>query len=269
MCIRYYIFEEKKKKLPQGSPLLRQDATLEEKNKNKQKKKTPTALSKRANKEGDWELRRPTGWYEVLTLHAEVHERKRSSSKTPHRERLCLMPAIQERRAELAAISPPKWEIPWSDTVQSWGTTRQKESPFNFGLDFWVVHLYIYIFSPRPLHMHTFTVQGCSVCNQRLCFFCCCFFFSLRLKSSRSNVPQQGSTASYNAREPLLQSVVSHCRFLQTWDVFWWTFSNKKISSSKIKHEKNPKKTKLKARDGKRSAMYRLNCPVKTKTTVV
>lgn len=88
--------------------------------------------------------------------------------------------------------------------------------------------------------MHTFTVQGCSVCNQRLCFL----FFFLRLKSSRSNVPQQGSTASYNAREPLLQSVVSHCRFLQTWDVLWWTFSNKKISSFKIKHEKkNPTKS--------------------------
>lgn len=39
----------------------------------------------------------------------------------------------------------------------------------------WISGWYVYIFfSPPTLHMHTFTVQGCSVCNQRLCFF---FFF--------------------------------------------------------------------------------------------
>lgn len=50
--------------------------------------------------------------------------------------------------------------------------------------------------------------------------------------------------------KPLLQSVVSHWRFS------WWTFQNKTKSHRKRKT----------SRDGKRSAMYRLNRPLKTKT---
>lgn len=59
----------------------------------------------------------------------------------------------------------------------------------------------------------------------------------------------------------LLQSVVSR----------WFSTRGKVFDglSGKIVKIKNKLKKKKTARDGKRSAMYRLNCPVKTKTTVV
>ncbi len=61
-------------------------------------------------------------------------------------------------RGRLAAKMTDPFE---SRTIQS-EVSRFRKSHLCVSLDFWVVHLFI------P-HMHTFTVQGCPVCKQRLC----------------------------------------------------------------------------------------------------
>lgn len=143
-------------------------------------------------------------------------------------------------------LAAPKWEIP-SKAVQS---SHFRKSHLCISLDFWVVRLLI------P-HMHTFTVQGFSVCNQHLC---------LRLRVGGQTCLDLGGDRPQVTRKLLLQSVVSHCRFFQMWEVFDGLSVTRK---SHLQNEKNNNKKNIKARDGKRSAMYRLNCPVKTKTTVV
>lgn len=85
------------------------------------------------------------------------------------------------------------------------------------------------------------------------------FVISVCVYVSRFEV-KHASTASYNARKPLQQSVVSHCRLLQMWEVFDGLLVRRK-SHLKIKH----KEEKKKARDGKRSAMYRVKLPSQDK----
>lgn len=140
-----------------------------------------------------------------------------------------------------------------SGTVQS-EAGRFRESQLYIALDFWPLPF----FTP---HMHTFTVQGCSVWNQRLC------------SPAQRRVHLGGDRTQVTTNQALLQSVVSHCRFLQMWEVFdGLSVTRKSHLNIKYKIKQKQKKTtqnKAKGRDGKRSAMYRLNCPVKTQTTAV
>lgn len=120
------------------------------------------ALSKRANRREERLRAEATDrliW--GVTLHVEVHEKK-GAPQNATAWAWALMPAIQERRSELAAVLTPKMRDPSeSGTVQS-EVPRFRKSHLCFRLDFWLVHLFI------P-HMQTFTVQGCSVCQRRLC----------------------------------------------------------------------------------------------------
>lgn len=107
-------------------------------------------------------------------------------------------------------LRPPEREIPSrSGTMQSEEPLSREESPFAW---IWVFLGGTFLIIP---HMHTFTVQDAQ------------FVISFS-KVQRSNMPrprrgerERGDwPQSYIARNLLLQSVVSHCRFLLTRKVF-------------------------------------------------
>lgn len=126
-------------------------------------------------------------------------------------ERFVLMPARQERRAELAAIlknkhrQKQKERSPWrSGTVQVRGTEasdkRESKSPFaSVWICGWYVCLFIYLFHTCT---HSQFRDAQVLQSQRPCLFF--FFFCFVCLFSRQ---------SCNAQKPLLQSVVSHCSF--------------------------------------------------------
>lgn len=181
---------------------------------------------------GVWELRRQTGWYE-----APWSPRENGASNG------AFVFMIQERRAETRGLQSERSLQGRYHAV--WGTALQRRVPVCVALGFsgW----YILIIP----HMHTFTVQDAQ------------FVISFS-KVQRSNMPRPrrgDRPQSYTAQSLLLQSVVSHCRFLLTREVFDGLPRKTKRRKSHLKKKRNW------SRDGKRSAMYRFNCPVKTKTT--
>lgn len=150
---------------------------------------------------------------------------------------------------------PPKWEIPSRAvpcspryralSIES--SLRQSYFVFVFFCWFFFSRWYIWIIP----HMHTFTVQGCPVCHQRL--------KSSEVVTCRDLGGRIDRKVTMHEK-PLLQSVVSHCRFLLQREVFDGLSKTRKSHLQIITIKKNS------SRDGKRSAMYRLNRPVETKT---
>lgn len=140
---------------------------------------------------GDWELRRPSGWYGGVMLHAEVHEKKGAPQNATTRASV-IMPAIQERRAELAAILPPKW-----------GTRVTSAS--------WISGWYIFFFLPHAC-THS-QLRDAQVCNQRL-------------KVWGQTCLGRKLQCTKNCSDSQWCHIVEFSRRLR------WTFSNKKITSS-------------------------------------
>lgn len=170
MCI-HYIFENKIKKPPKGVHFYVKMQPLKTKQNN--------GTVKMGEEEGgDWELRRPSGWYGGVMLHAEVHEKK-GAPQNAITWASVIMPAIQERRAELAAILPPKW-----------GTRVTSAS--------WISGWYIYLFFLPHACTHS-QLRDAQVCNQRL---------KVRGQTCLSRKLQRTKNCS--------DSQWSHCRVLQT-----------------------------------------------------
>lgn len=96
------------------------------------------------------------------------------------------------------------------------------------------------------------------VCNQRLCS---------RLKKFWRSKHASTSTATDRPQKLQRTGTAPTVSGVTLWEVFDGLSVTRK-SHLKIKHEnfkKEEEKKQKKARDGKRSAMYRLNCPVETK----
>lgn len=161
------------------------------------------ALSKRATRREEME-----SWGDRqadMRLHVEVRERNRSSSKRHRR-------SVERYRRGVQNSRPPKWEIPsravpCSPRYRAWVLSHLCVSRMLFFCCFFFPRWYIWIIP----HMHTFTVQGCPVCHQRL--------KSSEVVTCRDLGGRIDRKVAMHEK-PLLQSVVSHCRFLLQREVF-------------------------------------------------